>query len=80
MALTKTTKILIDGKCEVNGAEIKGFRAVIDTDNDNRLTLSPYDIDAAACKEHRKVVRADQAAFEDYAYEVQEAVIAAAEK
>lgn len=71
---TRTTKINIEGKCEVEGVAIKGFRAIIDIeDPEKKLSFHHWEIDKAACKEHRKTVREDQAAFEDYAYEIQDA-------
>lgn len=76
--LSTSNKILIENKCIVDGKEIAGFRAVFNSDDPENLTLLPYQIDKAACKEHRTVVRADQAEFEDYAYSLQEAIAAVA--
>ena len=71
--LKRTMKIQIEGKCEVDGADIKGFAATIDIDDpEKKLHFHQWEIDKEACKEHRKIVREDQAAFEDFAYEVQE--------
>lgn len=60
---------LIENKSIVDGKEIIGFRATFNLDN---LTFLPCQIDKVACKEHRDVVREDQAEFEDYAYKIQE--------
>lgn len=65
-------KILIENKCVVDGKEIAGFRAMFNTNDPENMSLLPYQIDKAACKEHRAIVRADQAEFEDYAYSIQE--------
>lgn len=75
--LQTSSKILIENKCVVDGKEIAGFRATFESNDAENLTLLPYQIDKAACKEHRAVVRADQAEFEDYAYSVQEAIASA---
>ena len=75
--LEKTTKMMIEGKCKVDGKDIKGFRAVIDFNNDYKMTMHPYPIDAEGCKTYRKEVRKAEAEFEDYAYQVQEELMAA---
>lgn len=76
--LEKTKQVIqIEGKSIVNKKEIKGFRAVIDIDDPEcKMIIQPWEIDKEACKEHRKIVRDDYAAFEDYAYEVQDAELA----
>lgn len=68
--LSGVKKIAIEEKSVINGAEIAGFRAVFSDAED--ITFIPYQNDKAACKEHRKELREDQAAFEDYAYNLQE--------
>lgn len=77
--LNTANKILIENKCVVDGKEIAGFRAVFNSDKPEELTLLPYQIDKAACKENRSVLRADQADFEDYAYKIQELIAASKE-
>ena len=69
-------KILIENKCVVDGKEIAGFRAMFNTNDPENMSLLPYQIDKAACKEYRSIVRADQAEFEDYAYSIQEMMAA----
>ena len=70
--MLSTNKILIESKCVVDGKEIAGFRAMFNTDAPEEMSLLPYQIDKAACKEYRDVVRSDQAEFEDYAYAIQD--------
>lgn len=70
--LNMTTKITIEGKCSVDNKEIKGFRGIIDTNDNFRVKFYHFDIDEEACEEHRKIVREDQAEFEDYVYQVKE--------
>lgn len=74
--LTDAKRITIEAKSIVDGAEIKGFRAIFDSKNPENLAFHHWQINNEACKEHRKTVRADQAEFEDYAYQVQEDLIA----
>ena len=69
--MLSTKKITIETKTIVDGKEIHGHRAIISEEN---ISFLPYQIDKDACKEHRKVVRADNAEFEDYAYELQESI------
>ena len=65
-------EIKIESKSVVDGKEIMGFRAIFKPDESESVRFLPYQIDAEACKEHRNIVREDQAAFEDYAYKIQE--------
>lgn len=74
--LEKTTKMVIEGKCKVEGNDIKGFRAIIEFDDDYKMIMHPYVIDAEGCKTFRKEVRKAEAEFEDYAYQVQEELMA----
>ena len=71
-----TTKITIEAKSKAEDKELMGFRAVIDINDPENMGFYDWTIDKDACKEFRAIVRADQAAFEDYAYEVQDKVIA----
>lgn len=74
--LTKTRKITIEGKSVIDGVAVAGFNAVIDSTNPAQMTLSSYQINKMAYKENRVAARADEAEFEDYAYEVQDAMLA----
>lgn len=74
--LTKTKKITIEGKSVINGVNVAGFVASIDSVDPSQMTLSSFQIDKAACKENRVAVRADEAEFEDYAYAIQDAMLA----
>lgn len=51
--------------------KIASYAAVLTVD-DMDLSLTTRYIDKEACKIHKDVVRADQAAFEDYAYNLQD--------
>jgi hypothetical protein len=74
--LTTTKKITIEGKSVIDGAAVAGFVASIDSQNPSEMILSSFQINKAAYKEHRVLVRADEAEFEDYAYSIQDAMLA----
>lgn len=73
MLIKKTSKT-IEGRSVVDDVEIAGFRASIDSDNPDDMTISVWQSNKAAYKANRAVARADQAEFEDYAYSVQEKI------
>lgn len=74
--LTKSKKITIEGRSVIDGVQVAGFVASIDSTNPYQMTLSSYQIDKAAYKANRVAARADEAEFEDYAYEIQDAMLA----
>ena len=71
-----TTKITIEAKSKTDEVELMGFRAIIDIEDPENMSFYDWTINKDACKEYRSIVRADQAAFEDYAYEMQDKIIA----
>lgn len=71
--LKASKRITIESKCVVDGAEIAGFRALLDSET-GEISFHPYQIDKAACKEHRVELRKDQAEFEDYCYSLQDKI------
>lgn len=77
--LKQTTKILIEGDSVINDKVAARFSAVIDTVDPKNMGISMRQIDKDICREYRAEVRADQDAFEDHAYSVQEKVLAATE-
>ena len=70
--VTKTTKIIVEGKCAVGDDVIAHFFATIANADPENINFSTRYIDKNACKEHRDVVRADEAEFEDYVYSIQD--------
>lgn len=62
-------KISIDAKCSIDNEStpICQFIAVLKPEV-NDISFLTRQIDKAACKEYRDIVRADQAAFEDEVY------------
>lgn len=75
--MLSTKRITIEAKTVVDGKDIHGHRAVITADG---VSMLPYQIDKVACKDNRESVRADQAEFEDYAYDLQEKIFGKGEK
>ena len=64
-------KITIVADSNVDDVKIATFGAVLDINN-MELSMTGRYIDKDACKSYRDIVRADQAAFEDYAYSLQD--------
>ena len=83
--LKKTEKLSITGESIVTDAEGKqvsaaGFSATIDSVNPKEISLSMWQNNQDAFNDNRSTVRADQRAFEDYAYEKQDELRAAAQE
>ena len=55
----------------VDDEKVAAFGAVLNPDN-MELSMTGRYINKEFCKLHKDIVRADQAAFEDYAYELQD--------
>lgn len=72
MALSNN-RLTIVADTVVDDVKIASYGAILNLDTLG-MSLSARNIDEHACKVFRDVVRADRAAFEDFAYEVQEAV------
>lgn len=65
MKITITANTVVDEKViATHGAMI--------TPEDGDISMYTRHLDKEACKEHRSIVRADSADFEDFAYSVQE--------
>lgn len=83
--LKKTEKLSITGESIVTDAEGKqvsaaGFSATIDSVNPEEITLSVWQNDKPAFNNNRSTVRADQRAFEDYAYAKQDELLTATQE
>ena len=72
-------KITITGESIIDGVNVAGFSASINSNNPSDMVLSSWQNNKQACKENRAAVRADQAEFEDFAYAKQDELIAAME-
>ena len=66
-------KFTIEARTVVDGAEIAGHRAIFNSETKD-VTFLPWQIDKAACEAHRKEVRTDRDAFEDYAYDMRKKI------
>lgn len=83
--LKTNQKISITGESFVTDAEGKqvsaaGFSALIDSVNPEEISLSVWQNDKTAFNSNRSAVRADQRAFEDFAYAKQDELLAAAQE
>lgn len=74
--LNKTTKILIEGQSTIDNKVAARFMAMIDIDNPKDMSLTSRYINKDLCRQYRDTIRADQNAFEDHAYSVQDKVLA----
>ena len=74
--LVTRKKVMISGQSIIDGAEAAGFQAQVDATNPEDMTMSNWQTNAQLYKENRAICRADQAEFEDYAYSVQDQLIA----
>lgn len=69
-------RIVIEGDSVLDGMLAARFYATIDLVDPKKITLNTRHINTELCKERRDEVRADEVAFEDYAYSMQDNVIA----
>lgn len=74
--LSKVQKTTIEGKSVIDGVVVSQFIASINSDDPNQMTLSTVHLNKPAYKEHREAVRADEVEFEEYAFSVQNAMLA----
>lgn len=68
--------IVLTGSSLIEGVMAEGYQATIDSKNPENMTMSSWQSDRTAYKVNREVCRKDKAAFEDAAYELQDAMIA----
>ena len=78
MALQIRKKNTIEGESVINGTVVQGYRAELNENNPENLTMSDWIVDQAAYKANRSEARADSHAFEDEVFAMQDALIAAA--
>lgn len=68
-------KIVMEAKTVVNEVEICNMTAIIKVDTED-VSFHNRMLDKVACKDHRVTLRADQAEFEDMAYQLLDDMIA----
>ena len=73
--LTMKKSITITGSSAIDGVIAENYQAVINSDNPEDITFSSWQADKALYKANRAACRADQAAFEDAAYLIQDEMI-----
>lgn len=76
--LTMKKETVLNGECRIGGVIAEIYKAEMSSVDPEDMTITSYQVDKAAYKENRETCRADRAAFEDAAYDLQEQ--AAAEK
>lgn len=76
MALTMKKEITLTGESRIDNVTAEVYRAVINSDNPEDMTLTAVQRDKALYKANRTQCRADNAAFEELAYTVQDEMIA----
>ena len=74
--LKKIQKITLEGKSIIDDVVVSNFVASINSEDPNQMTLSSVQVNKEAYKKNRVAVRADEAEFEDYAYSVQDEMLA----
>ena len=67
-------RISIVADTTVDDAKIATYGAIIDTVT-GEIAMTNRNIDNTACKVYKDIVRSDRAEFEDFAYELQDAIM-----
>lgn len=67
-------RITIVADTTVDDVKIASYGAIIDTIT-GEIALTNRNIDNTACKVYKDIVRSDRAEFEDFAYELQDAIM-----
>lgn len=74
--INMTKKIELTGYSVIDGVNVEFHLAKINSDNPNKIEISSSILDTAMYKANRTQCRADEAEFEDVAYELQDELIA----
>lgn len=77
--LTTTKKITLTGTSVIDGVNVEGYTATIDSENPENMTITSFPHNKTLLKENRVQCRADEAEFEDMAYALQDEMLAAKE-
>lgn len=73
--LTMKEKIIVTGKTIIDGVEVCGYQAQIDSEDPANIAFTNWKTNNEMYKEHRAECRADLAAFEDHAFEIQDEML-----
>lgn len=77
MALTTKKEITLTGESKIDGIVAEMYRAVIDSESPEDMSLTAVQRDKALYKANRRQCRADNEEFEEMAYTIQDEMIAA---
>ena len=75
MLTTIKKNITLKATCTIDGQEVAGYSAIINSENPEDMNLSDWPISKALYKANRVQCRKDQAEFEDAAYALQDQMI-----
>ena len=74
--LTMKKETVLKGESRIGGVMAENYKAEISSVDPENMTITSYQVDKAVYKANRETCRADRAAFEDAAYELQEQAMA----
>lgn len=74
--LNTKKSITVTGSSSIDGVKAIEFKATIDSDNPQNMSITTWQTDKALYKANRTVCRADYVEFEDGIYELQDEMIA----
>lgn len=77
MALTTKKEITLTGESKIDGTVAEVYRAVINSESPEDMTLTSVQRDKALYKANRRQCRSDNEEFEEMAYTLQDEMIAA---
>lgn len=74
--LNMSKKITYSGRSVIDGVAAAGFQAIIDSENPSNMSISNWVMDKNLYKKNHETCISDQAEFENYAFTVQDELIA----
>lgn len=75
MLTTIKKNITLTATCKIDGKDVAGYSATINSENPEDMNLSDWQINKTLYKSNRIQCRKDQAEFEDAAYTLQDQMI-----
>lgn len=75
MLSTIKKNITLNATSQVDGKDVEGYSATINSESPEDINISSWQIDKKLYKANRLQCRADQAEFEDYAYTEQDKLL-----
>lgn len=75
MLTTIKKNITLSATCKIDGKDVAGYSATINSENPEDMNLSDWQINKTLYKANRIQCRKDQAEFEDAAYTLQDQMI-----